>query len=211
CHIDLIPSAEETEPFKTDEFAATPTPPPTYRTTSRMSFKSPAPISFPSKAEVARLFALPTPPSSPLTPLSSDIPEADIPPWKRLLHLGLRLGRALLLLLDSRDLLWPVGSIIVLWILWMPVSELQRGGLWDNAALRGEADTLRRYLSSLCTTHKQERVEARQALARSEAHNRALETRIVVLETQAYHHEWQRQDEDDHAYWKHHAYPSTGG
>ncbi|GJT39012.1 hypothetical protein Tco_0938877 [Tanacetum coccineum] len=69
----------------------------------------------------------------------------------------------------------------------------------DHAALRVEVDTLRRYLSSLCTTHEQERVEARQALARSEAHNRALEARIVVLETQAHHHEWQHQDADDRA------------
>ncbi|GJR20185.1 hypothetical protein Tco_0968712, partial [Tanacetum coccineum] len=62
-------------------------------------------------------------------------------------HLGLRLGRVLLLLLllDSQNLLWPAGS------------------------------------------------------ARSEAYSRALEARIRVLETQAYRHEWQRQDADDHA------------
>ncbi|GKE86705.1 hypothetical protein Tco_1560447, partial [Tanacetum coccineum] len=47
----------------------------------------------------------------------------------------------------------------------------------DHAALRDEVDTLRMYLSSLCTTHKQERVEARQALDRSEAYIRALEAR----------------------------------
>ncbi|GJY15672.1 putative reverse transcriptase domain-containing protein [Tanacetum coccineum] len=62
----------------------------------------------------------------------------------------------------------------------------------DRAALHDEVDTLRSYLSSLCTTHEQERVEARQALDRSEAHIRALEARIAVLETQAYRHEWQR-------------------
>ncbi|GKB87905.1 hypothetical protein Tco_0960177, partial [Tanacetum coccineum] len=33
--VDLAPSAEETEPFKTDESAATPPPPPAYHTTSR--------------------------------------------------------------------------------------------------------------------------------------------------------------------------------
>ncbi|GJU72274.1 hypothetical protein Tco_1263679 [Tanacetum coccineum] len=69
----------------------------------------------------------------------------------------------------------------------------------DCVALSNEVGTLRRYLSSLCTTHEQERVEARQALDRSEAHNRTLEARIVVLETRAYRHEWQRQDADDHA------------
>ncbi|GJZ10692.1 putative reverse transcriptase domain-containing protein [Tanacetum coccineum] len=53
--IHPIPSAEDTEPFETDEFAATPPPPPTY--------------------QVARLLAIPTPPPSPLTPLSSPLPQ----------------------------------------------------------------------------------------------------------------------------------------
>ncbi|GKA14449.1 hypothetical protein Tco_0694095 [Tanacetum coccineum] len=39
--------------------------------------------------------------------------------------------------------------------------------------------------------------ETRQALARSEAHNRALETRIATMETQLYRLEWQLQDADD--------------
>ncbi|GJT65131.1 hypothetical protein Tco_1016611 [Tanacetum coccineum] len=46
---------------------------------------------------------------------------------------------------------------------------------------------------------KQESSEIRQALARSESYNRALEARIAVLETQAHRHEWQRQDADDRA------------
>ncbi|GJY95172.1 reverse transcriptase domain-containing protein [Tanacetum coccineum] len=69
----------------------------------------------------------------------------------------------------------------------------------DRAALLDEVDTLRRYLSSLCTTHEQERVKARQALDRPEAYNKALKAQIIVLETQAYRHEWQRQDAYDHA------------
>ncbi|GKF37933.1 hypothetical protein Tco_0114691, partial [Tanacetum coccineum] len=107
--VDPIPSAEETEPFKTDESAATP-PPHAYRTTAEMSVRTQTPIPFPSEEEVFRLFALPTPPPSPLTLLSSplphipsphthpplplpapstsriaDIPEAELPPQKRLL------------------------------------------------------------------------------------------------------------------------------
>ncbi|GKA81755.1 RNA-directed DNA polymerase [Tanacetum coccineum] len=77
--IDLVPSAEDTEPFKTDESAATP-PPPAYRTTSRMSVRTQTPIPFPSEAEVARLLALPTPPPSPLTPLSLPHPQIPSPP-----------------------------------------------------------------------------------------------------------------------------------
>ncbi|GJZ07115.1 hypothetical protein Tco_0540908 [Tanacetum coccineum] len=75
--IDLVPSIEETEPFKMDKYAATP-PPPAYRTTSRIFVRSQAPILFPSEVEVARLLSLPTLPPSPLTPLSS--PFFQIPP-----------------------------------------------------------------------------------------------------------------------------------
>nr|GEX65962.1 hypothetical protein [Tanacetum cinerariifolium] len=56
-----VPFAEETNPFETDEFAATP-PPPAYRTT-------------------ARLLAIPTPPPSLLTPLSSPLPQIPSPPF----------------------------------------------------------------------------------------------------------------------------------
>ncbi|GJU72275.1 reverse transcriptase domain-containing protein [Tanacetum coccineum] len=65
---------DETKSFETDESAATPPPPSAYRTTSRISVQSHAPIPFPSEAEVARILALPTPPPSPLTPLSSPLP-----------------------------------------------------------------------------------------------------------------------------------------
>nr|GFC95228.1 hypothetical protein [Tanacetum cinerariifolium] len=41
---DQAPSAEETEPFETDESAATPPPHPAYRTTSRISIPAPVPI-----------------------------------------------------------------------------------------------------------------------------------------------------------------------
>ncbi|GJZ93668.1 putative reverse transcriptase domain-containing protein [Tanacetum coccineum] len=170
--------------FETDEFVATPPPPPAYHTTSRIYVRSQTPIPFPSEAEVARLLALPTPPPSPLTSLSSPLPHIPPPPtsptytqapleltfprltyrlrrgyYLLLPHLGLRLGRVLLLLLDIWDLLWP----------------------GDRAALRDEVDTLRRYLSSLCTTHEQEILETSQALDRSEAHNKALEARIAKI------------------------------
>ncbi|GKC90668.1 hypothetical protein Tco_1151317 [Tanacetum coccineum] len=54
----------------------------------------------------------------------------------------------------------------------------------DRAALRDEVDTLRRNLSSLCTTHEQERVEAHQALDRAIMRIQALEAgaRVDTLE-----------------------------
>ncbi|GKC17111.1 hypothetical protein Tco_1013893, partial [Tanacetum coccineum] len=78
--INLVPFTEETKPFETDESAATPSPPPAYRVTSRMSIRSETPIPFPYEEEVARLLALPTPPPSPLTLLSSPFPQIPSPP-----------------------------------------------------------------------------------------------------------------------------------
>ncbi|GKB71660.1 hypothetical protein Tco_0933072 [Tanacetum coccineum] len=73
--VDHVPPAEEIGPFKTDESAATP-PPPAYRTTSRMYVRTQTPTPFPSEAEVARILALPTP----VTPLSSPLPQIQSPP-----------------------------------------------------------------------------------------------------------------------------------
>ncbi|GKE70113.1 hypothetical protein Tco_1528185 [Tanacetum coccineum] len=62
--VDQAPSAEETEPFKTDEFAATPAPHPAYRITA---IRDDPPTPFWFEAEVSRLLAIPTPPPSPLS------------------------------------------------------------------------------------------------------------------------------------------------
>ncbi|GKC24944.1 hypothetical protein Tco_1027094 [Tanacetum coccineum] len=55
--------------------------PPAYRTTARMSIRAQTPISFSSEAEVDKLLAIPTPPSSPLTSLSSPLPRIPSPPF----------------------------------------------------------------------------------------------------------------------------------
>nr|GEW41324.1 putative reverse transcriptase domain-containing protein [Tanacetum cinerariifolium] len=245
--IDHVLSAEETEPFETDESAAIPPPPPpppAYCTTFRMSIRTQTPIPFPSKAEVARIIALPTLPPSLLTPLSSplpqippptsptytqaslgykaammraasppthhplllptpstscrvDIPEAYIPPQKRLLLIAptprfeVRKSSAADAARQPRSTMGHrTGERGVLYT--------TSGCIKRSHCLRDEVDNLRRYLSSLSTTHKQERVKARRALARSKAHNKDSEARIAVLETQAYCHEWQRQNVDDH-------------
>ncbi|GJX39628.1 hypothetical protein Tco_0252931, partial [Tanacetum coccineum] len=67
---DHVPSYEETEPFETDESAATPPSPPACHTTARISIRPEAPILLPPEEEVKRLLALPTPPPSPLISLS---------------------------------------------------------------------------------------------------------------------------------------------
>ncbi|GKF06035.1 hypothetical protein Tco_0036703, partial [Tanacetum coccineum] len=78
--IDQAPSAEETEPFETDESAAIPPPHPAYRVTARISIPALVPTPVWSDAEVARLLAISTLPSSPLSPWSSLLPQIPFPP-----------------------------------------------------------------------------------------------------------------------------------
>ncbi|GKB93855.1 hypothetical protein Tco_0979992 [Tanacetum coccineum] len=68
--VDHVLSSEETEPFETDESAATPSSPSACRTTASVSIRPEAPMPFPSEEEVERLLALPPPPPSPLILLS---------------------------------------------------------------------------------------------------------------------------------------------
>nr|GEX79726.1 hypothetical protein [Tanacetum cinerariifolium] len=70
----------ETELFETDESAATPPPHPAYRVTARKSIRPQTYISFPSDTEISRLMAIPTPPPSPLSPLSSPLLQIPSPP-----------------------------------------------------------------------------------------------------------------------------------
>nr|GFA38025.1 hypothetical protein [Tanacetum cinerariifolium] len=71
---DQAPSAEETEPFETDESAATLPPHPAYRTTARISILAPVPMPAWTDLEVIRLLAISSPPASPLSPWSSPPP-----------------------------------------------------------------------------------------------------------------------------------------
>nr|GEW38465.1 hypothetical protein [Tanacetum cinerariifolium] len=77
---DQAPSTEETKLFETDESAATPPPHHAYRMTARISILAPVPVLAWSDSEVARLLAMSTPPSSPLSPLSSPSPHIPFPP-----------------------------------------------------------------------------------------------------------------------------------
>ncbi|GJQ99965.1 hypothetical protein Tco_0522950 [Tanacetum coccineum] len=77
--IDQALSAEETEPFETDESAATPPPHPAYRVIARISFPAQVPTPLWSDAEVARILAISTLPSLPLSPWSSPLPQIPSP------------------------------------------------------------------------------------------------------------------------------------
>ncbi|GKE77483.1 hypothetical protein Tco_1543603, partial [Tanacetum coccineum] len=76
---DQALSAEETEPFETDESTATPSPHPAYRVTARISIPSPVPTPVWSDAEVARLLAISTLLSSTLSPWSSPLSQIPSP------------------------------------------------------------------------------------------------------------------------------------
>nr|GFB43004.1 hypothetical protein [Tanacetum cinerariifolium] len=77
---DQAPSAEKTEPFKTDESAATPPPHPAYRMTARISILAPVPVPAWSDLEVVRLLAMSSPPALPLSLWSSPPPRIPFPP-----------------------------------------------------------------------------------------------------------------------------------
>ncbi|GJX43701.1 hypothetical protein Tco_0260377 [Tanacetum coccineum] len=62
--VEHAPSAEETEPFETDESAATPPPHPAYRVTARISIRPHTLVSLPLDTEI---------PSSPLPPILSPL------------------------------------------------------------------------------------------------------------------------------------------
>nr|GFB36861.1 hypothetical protein [Tanacetum cinerariifolium] len=77
---DQAPSAEETEPFETDESAATPPPHLAYRMTARISIPAPVPMPAWSDSEIVRLLAMSSLPASPLSPWSSPPPQIPFPP-----------------------------------------------------------------------------------------------------------------------------------
>ncbi|GKE97160.1 hypothetical protein Tco_1582015, partial [Tanacetum coccineum] len=85
--VEHAPSAEETNPFETDESAAIPPPHPAYHVTARISIRDEPPTPFWSDTKVARLLAIPTPPQSPLSPWLSPLPQIPSPPLPSILSL----------------------------------------------------------------------------------------------------------------------------
>nr|GEX39599.1 reverse transcriptase domain-containing protein [Tanacetum cinerariifolium] len=77
---DQAPSAEETEPFETDESESTPPPHPAYCMTARISILAPVPMPSWTDSKIVRLLAMSSPPASPLSPWSSPPPQIPFPP-----------------------------------------------------------------------------------------------------------------------------------
>nr|GEW74582.1 hypothetical protein [Tanacetum cinerariifolium] len=82
---DQAPSVKETEPFETDESAATPPPHPAYRTKARISIPAPVPMPTWTDSEVVRLLTISSLPASPLSPWSLPPPQIPFPPLPSIL------------------------------------------------------------------------------------------------------------------------------
>ncbi|GJR50719.1 hypothetical protein Tco_1401240 [Tanacetum coccineum] len=232
--VDPVSSAEDTKAFETDESA--PTLPPPRPRRAGISIRLLPPMTTSMKARIAEvagirlrvaspsahhLSEIPSPPLLlPSTSHREDIPEADVPPQKRLCS-------------TAPTFRFEIGESSVAAAARQPGSSVARRadyGFVDTvdasirvaeeramAAVRvvylrvsfqadvPEIEVLRRkrldYERERERKREREREsnETRRALARSEAHNRALEARIATMETQLYRLEWQLQDTDDHA------------
>ncbi|GJU21897.1 putative reverse transcriptase domain-containing protein [Tanacetum coccineum] len=162
---------------------------------------------------------LPIPLPAPSTSRRADIPEADTPPRKRLLlttpRPGCEVGESSAAaaarqpgptietrLRDTERRIMTALELVNRRVTYQvdvctrESSEFctrHHDAQKDRAAVRAEIEVLRRERLA----YEQEGMETRQALARSEAHCRALEARVTVLETEARRHEWQRQAADD--------------
>ncbi|GJV04685.1 reverse transcriptase domain-containing protein [Tanacetum coccineum] len=139
---------------------------------------------------------------APSTSCRADIPEADTPPRKRLLLIlltGCEIAPPLLPIplpapSTSHRADIPEADTPPQKRLEEDYDRLRVGQQEGHLpAVRVEIEVLRRERLA----YEQEGMETRQALARSEAHCRALEARVTVLETEVRHHEWQRQAADD--------------
>ncbi|GJY19563.1 hypothetical protein Tco_0391054 [Tanacetum coccineum] len=141
---------------------------------------------------------LPIPLPAPSTSRRADIPEADTPPRKRLL-------------LTTPRPECKVGESYVAAAARQPgptMAHRVNYSLVDTMETRFR-DTERRMMTALemvnrrvsyqrdLLTSKRRMEDRFKALARSEAHCRALEARVTVLETEVRRHEWQRQAADD--------------
>ncbi|GKF12936.1 hypothetical protein Tco_0050862 [Tanacetum coccineum] len=148
---------------------------------------------------------LPIPLPTPSTSRIADIPEADMPPRKRLLltapRPGCEVGESSATAATRQP--GPTMAQVVNLRASYQVDVCSRecsefysqhhDAQKDRAAVRAEIEVLRRERLA----YEQESIQTRQDLARSEAYCRALEARVTVLETEVRRHEWQCQAADD--------------
>nr|GFC51040.1 hypothetical protein [Tanacetum cinerariifolium] len=211
---DLVP-AEDEAPIKAYilEVAFAPTPPlppsfispriqPPHTRAAMAQMRAAIPSTYHSLLPSGTPLLLPIPLPVPSTSRRAKIPEADTPPRKRLLLTAPRLRCE-----------FGESSTAAAAAARQPGPTMARSvdcSFVDTMETRFQ-DTERRMMTALemvnmrvsyqrereRLAYKKESIQTREALARFEAYNRALEARVAVLETQARRHEWQCQTADD--------------
>ncbi|GKB21653.1 hypothetical protein Tco_0855576 [Tanacetum coccineum] len=219
-HPEDLVSAEDAVPTPPlPPFFLSPRIRPPYTRAAMRQMRATAPSTYHSLLPSGTPPLLPIPLPAPSTSRRADIPEADTPPRKRLLlttpRPGCEVGESSATaaarqpgptietrLRDTERRIMTALELVNRRVTYQvdvctrESSEFctrHHDAQKDRAAVRAEIEVLRRERLA----YEQEGMETRQALARSEAHCRALEARVTVLETEVRRHEWQRQAADD--------------
>ncbi|GJV58625.1 hypothetical protein Tco_1464725 [Tanacetum coccineum] len=174
---DLVPAEDEAPTPPLPPFFLAPRIRPPHTRAAMRQMRATAPSTYHSLLPSGTPPLLPIPLPAPSTSRRADIPEADTPPRKRLLLTTPR----------------PECEVDVCTRESSEFCTRHHDAQKDRAAVRAEIEVLRRERLA----YEQESIETCQDLARSEAHCRALEARVIVLETEVHRHEWQRQAADD--------------
>ncbi|GJR22106.1 retrovirus-related pol polyprotein from transposon TNT 1-94 [Tanacetum coccineum] len=215
---DLVPAEDEAPIPPLSPFFLSPRIRPLHTRAAMRQMRAAAPSTYHSLLPSGTPPLLPIPLPTLSTSHRADIPEADTPPRKRLLlttprpecevgessaaaarqpgpTIDTRLRDTKRRMMTALELVNMIGSLTSRRLVLEEVRVLhtESDAQKDRAAVRAEIEVLR--IERLA--YEQESVQTRQDLAWSEAHYRALEARVTVLETEVHRHEWQRQAADD--------------
>ncbi|GKF06871.1 hypothetical protein Tco_0037539, partial [Tanacetum coccineum] len=194
-------SSDETEPFEEDETAVTP-PPPRHRG-ARISVRPQTPMAASTQALIDAFTAL-LGHRAAMIFMIDDIPEEDMPPWRRFVLTALLPGcdvaessAAAARAPRPANRVEDVGYVRALQAsehrMMTSIEEVNLRT--DRRDIRLEIDVVRGQL----TAYETELHEVRQAYLSSKAQNRALLARLETLETHMSRMEWQRQRAKDDA------------
>ncbi|GJU96418.1 putative reverse transcriptase domain-containing protein [Tanacetum coccineum] len=209
--VDPVPSARDTEAFKTDESVPTPRSPQTMvlfsQTRLRRAWKTvrlEPPMSASMKARITKHVAAPIPPTSPaydqapvghratMIHMRDDIPEEDMPPRRRFILTapspGCDVAESSAAAAAGRP---PRGQYD-----FVDTVETRQGSIRSPGH---DARTIARAADRAEDVGYIELHEVRQAYLSFEARNRALLARLETLETHMSRMEWQRQRAEDDA------------
>ncbi|GJX27778.1 hypothetical protein Tco_0235857, partial [Tanacetum coccineum] len=200
-HKDLVPAEDEAPIPPLPPFFLAPRIRPLHTRAAMRQMRATAPSTYHSLLLSGTPPLLPIPLPTPSTSRRADIPEADRPPRKRLLLTTPRPGREIGESSAAAAARQPGPTIET------RLRDTERRMMTAlelvNRRVTYQVDVCTRESSEFCTRHhdaQKDRAAVRaeiEALARSEAHCRALEARVTVLETEVHRHEWQRQAADD--------------